>query len=85
LLTLKAPAKINLVMEVLGKRKDGYHDIKSIIQTVSLFDVLSFEKADDIELSCNAKELQSEDNLVFKAAVILKKMSGYAGGVKIYL
>ena len=85
LLTLKAPAKINLVLEVLGKRKDGYHDIKSIIQTVSLFDVLSFEKADDIELSCNAKELQSEDNLVFKAAVILKKMSGYASGVKIYL
>lgn len=84
-MTLKAPAKINLVLEVLGKREDGYHEIKSIMQTVSLFDVLSFEKADDIKLSCTAQELQSEDNLVYKAAVILKKISGYAGGAKIYL
>ena len=85
MLTLKAPAKINLVLEVLGKREDGYHEIKSIMQTVSLFDVLSFEKTDDIKLSCTAQELQSEDNLVYKAAVILKKMSGYAGGARIYL
>ena len=85
MLTLKAPAKLNLVLEVLGKRKDGYHEIKSIMQTVNLFDVLSFEKDDDIKLSCTAQELQSEDNLVFKAADILKKLSGYAGGAKIYL
>ncbi len=85
MLTLKAPAKINLVLEILGKREDGYHEIKSIVQTVSLFDVLSFERAKDIKLSCSAQELQSEDNLAYKAAVILKKMSGYAGGAKIYL
>ena len=82
---LKAPAKINLVLEVLGKREGGYHEIKSIVQTVSLFDVLSFEKTDDIQLSCTAQELQTEDNLVYKAAVILKKISGYPGGARIYL
>ena len=85
MLTLKAPAKLNLTLEVLGKREDGYHEITSIMQTVGLFDVLHFEQAGHIELSCTARELQFEDNLVLKAARALKQASGYAGGVRIDL
>ena len=85
LITLKAPAKINLVLEILGKRADGYHEIKSIMQAVSLFDVLSFSEAPDIRISCNVPELQSENNLVLKAARILKQASGYPGGALISL
>ena len=85
MLTIKAPAKLNLVLEILGRRKDGYHEIKSIMQTVSLFDVLSFEPAKEIQFSCSARELQGQDNLVFKAAHALKQASGFAGGVSITL
>jgi len=85
LITLKAPAKINLVLEILGKRADGYHEIKSIMQAVSLFDVLSFSEAPDIGMSCSVPELQSDNNLVLKAARILKQVSGYPGGALITL
>ncbi|MGA2159230.1 MAG: 4-(cytidine 5'-diphospho)-2-C-methyl-D-erythritol kinase [Dehalococcoidia bacterium] len=85
MLTARAPAKINLVLEVLGKRSDGYHEIKSIIQTISLFDVLSFEKNDRLEIGCNIASLQSPDNLVVKAAEALRTKTGYEGGARIRL
>jgi 4-diphosphocytidyl-2-C-methyl-D-erythritol kinase len=50
-ITLKAPAKINLFLEITGKRPDGYHNLESIMQTVSLYDELTFEPADVISLS----------------------------------
>jgi 4-diphosphocytidyl-2-C-methyl-D-erythritol kinase len=85
MLTVRAPAKINLVLEVLGKRSDGYHEIKSIMQAVSLFDVLSFEKIDRLEIGCSVSALQSADNLVIKAAEALRKKTGYGGGARIRL
>ncbi len=85
MLTVLAPAKVNLVLEVLGKRKDGYHEIRSLIQSINLCDVLSFELDRDISFDCNNLELGGEDNLVFRAAWLLKKISGYRGGVKIRL
>jgi 4-diphosphocytidyl-2-C-methyl-D-erythritol kinase len=72
-LSALAPAKINLVLEVLGKRGDGYHDIYSIIQTVSLCDSLSFELADEILFQCSEPSLQNRDNLVIQAAELLQK------------
>jgi 4-diphosphocytidyl-2-C-methyl-D-erythritol kinase len=83
LITLKTPGKVNLVLEILGKRTDGYHEIKSIMQAVSLFDALSFSRAPDIKMSCNIPELQSENNLVLKAARLLKQVSGYPAGALI--
>ena len=80
-----APAKINLVLEVLGKRDDGYHEIRSLVQTISLCDALSFELADSISLKCTELSLQTADNLVVQAAELLKKVSGCQKGVKIKL
>jgi 4-diphosphocytidyl-2-C-methyl-D-erythritol kinase len=79
------PAKINLVLEVLGKRDDGYHEIRSVVQTVNLCDNLTFEIADDISLECTEPGLETADNLVIRAAELLRKVSSCDGGVKIRL
>jgi 4-diphosphocytidyl-2-C-methyl-D-erythritol kinase len=80
-----APAKINLVLEVLGKRADGYHEIRSLVQTIGLCDVISFELADVTSLECSEPSLQNSDNLVVQAAELLRKVSGCPKGVKIKL
>jgi len=69
---VKAPAKINMTLEVLNRREDGFHDIKSIMHTVNLYDFLTFslEEAEEIqiELSGNSDEIPyNESNLVYKA------------------
>ncbi len=72
--TIKAPAKINLGLDVLRRREDGYHDLKMIMQTVALFDTLTFEINDGegITLTCNNSELPVDDNnLVVKAVRML--------------
>ena len=80
-----APAKVNLVLEVLGKRDDGYHEIRSLVQTINLCDVLSFEPADRISFECTEPSLQTPDNLVIQAAELLKKTSSYEKGAVIRL
>jgi 4-diphosphocytidyl-2-C-methyl-D-erythritol kinase len=85
MLKYRAPAKINLVLEVLGKRDDGYHKIRSLVQTISLCDVITFAPADEISLECSEPALQNSDNLVVKAAELLKKVSGCSSGVRIKL
>jgi 4-diphosphocytidyl-2-C-methyl-D-erythritol kinase len=80
-----APAKINLVIEVLGRRDDGYHEIRSLIQTVSLCDVLEFKLADVISLKCSEPSLQASDNLVVRAAELLRQVSGCQKGASIKL
>jgi 4-diphosphocytidyl-2-C-methyl-D-erythritol kinase len=85
MLTLNAYAKINLTLEVQGRGDDGYHDIVSILQTISLHDTIILEHADDIELVCDIPELQSSDNLAVRAARLLKDKTGHAGGVGIGL
>ena len=52
MITIPAYAKINLTFEVLGKRDDGYHDIASVLQTIDLSDIVSFEPAPDMSFSC---------------------------------
>jgi 4-diphosphocytidyl-2-C-methyl-D-erythritol kinase len=84
-LTLKAYAKVNLVLEVLGKRKDGYHEIASVMQTVGLYDVLTFEAAQEIQFSCSVPELQANNNLVWKAVSALREDTGEKAGARIGL
>ena len=82
---MRAYAKINLTLEVLGKRDDGYHEIASILQTVSLHDTLTFEDADDIVLGCDRSELVTAENLVIKAAQLLRDEAGVPRGAAIDL
>jgi len=84
-LTLKAPAKINLYLDILGKRKDNYHQIESIIQSISLYDTLYFEKIKgEIEIICDYPFVSSkENNLIYKAARLFFNLTNLAPGVKI--
>jgi 4-diphosphocytidyl-2-C-methyl-D-erythritol kinase len=84
-LTLPAYAKINLTLEVLAKRADGYHEISSILQTISLADTLTFESSDILDFRCDVPSLQSADNLVLKAAKLLRETTGCNKGALIHL
>ncbi|MCA6069587.1 MAG: 4-(cytidine 5'-diphospho)-2-C-methyl-D-erythritol kinase [Endomicrobium sp.] len=86
-INLKAPAKINLFLEIKHKRQDGYHNLESIMQTVSLYDELSFELTNrDISLECNNKNLAcDETNVVYKTITAVKTRFNIDSGVKIYL
>ena len=82
---MKAPAKINLFLRVLDKRPDGYHNIESLMQTISLYDELTLEKSDDIELACAGMEnIPDQQNLAYRAARLVESMT-YIPGVKITL
>lgn len=80
-----SPAKINLHLKVLGKRPDGYHDIASLMQQVSLYDELIFERRESgIVLTCPDTGLPvNEDNIVFRAARAIFALKNHNGGVKI--
>lgn len=99
-LTRKAYAKINLGLDVLRRRPDGYHEVKMIMQTVDLYDTLTFRKLETEEMS--EKEKNSEDpviriysdhetlpcnksNLIYKAAELVMRTHGIKSGVVIAL
>lgn len=84
-ISLKAPAKINLYLRVLGKRPDGYHEIESMMQAIDLYDEIKLEKSDSVEIVCDDPGIPSDDsNLAVKAAAALKEQF-YFPGVKISL
>jgi 4-diphosphocytidyl-2-C-methyl-D-erythritol kinase len=85
MLTLKAPAKINLTLEVLAQRVDGYHEIRSVLQTISLCDVLRLENADDIKIMCDMRGWIAEKSLVIRVIDLLKKATGYSKGVTVVI
>jgi len=79
----KAYAKVNLTLEILGKRRDGYHDLVSVMQTVNLFDTVTVSEADSIVVDCDDSEITADDNLVTKAAIELKNRAAISEGAKI--
>jgi 4-diphosphocytidyl-2-C-methyl-D-erythritol kinase len=81
MLTLQAPAKVNLTLEVLGKRPDGYHEIKSVIQTIGLYDTLSIEEAERVVFECDAPLWMAAKSVLSKVI----DMIGGKRGVKITL
>ena len=83
MLTLKAYAKVNLTLEVLGRRDDGYHDIASIMQTIDVSDTLTLEPADSLTLECDRPDLQSPHNLALRAAKLLRETVGSTKGARI--
>ena len=82
---IKAYAKINLTLEVLGYRPDGYHEVNTVLQTVDLSDRLYFSGAPKLEFECSVPELEGENNLVWKAAETLRRLTGCDKGAKIHL
>jgi 4-diphosphocytidyl-2-C-methyl-D-erythritol kinase len=73
-----APAKVNLTLEILGKRDDGYHEIRSLIQTISLYDFLWIkDRRKGLELYCPGHpELENENNLIIRGVRLLEKELG---------
>ncbi|MHB1134773.1 MAG: hypothetical protein ACYC4L_20565, partial [Chloroflexota bacterium] len=71
--TCHAYAKVNLALEVVGRRADGYHDIVSIFQSVDLHDVVRVALADESSLECNEPSLQHTENLVWRALTLLRE------------
>jgi 4-diphosphocytidyl-2-C-methyl-D-erythritol kinase len=87
MLTLPSFAKINWTLEILGKRADGYHELRTLLQTVSVADELSFEPLpSELVLSGNHPDLaMDETNLIYRAAKLLRDKSDCQLGAKITL
>ena len=82
---VKAHAKINWTLEVLGERPDGYHDLRSIVLPVALYDVVCVEPADGITCETKGLDIPQEKNLAYRAAMALRKAAGCAHGARIFI
>lgn len=85
---LKARAKINLGLDVLGKRENGYHDVRMVMQTIGIYDRLIMTKIpeDEIRIISNLSFLPvNENNLIYKAIKMLKDEYHFQGGVEVNL
>ena len=85
---LKARAKINLGLDVLGKREDGYHEVRMVMQTIGIYDRLILTKIpeEEIRITSNLAFLPvNENNLIYKAIKLLKDEYHFPGGVSVDL
>ncbi len=83
----KARAKINLTLEVIGKREDNYHNIKSVFQKINLYDELYIQKTktNEIKIRSNTKELNNKKNILYKAYEKLKETNPNITGIEVRL
>jgi 4-diphosphocytidyl-2-C-methyl-D-erythritol kinase len=85
-LKLRAPAKINWMLEVLGRRPDGFHEVKTVIQTIDLADSLELESATELTLEATGEGLPPvEEDLTMRAARLLQQRTGHQGGARMHL
>lgn len=87
-ITVLSFAKVNLSLRVLGRRGDGYHEIRTILQTITLNDTITFEALDTVrlELLCDNSAIPTDErNLVHKAAMSLSRRYGGNRGARIHL
>ena len=82
---ITAPAKINLTLEVLGRRADGYHEIRTALQTIDLHDLLEVEDAPGLTVECDDPSLRGDSNLVWQAATALAGRAGIHPHARIFL
>ena len=82
---IKARAKVNLNLEILGKREDNYHNLESVFQKVNLYDEIYIKKiqTDDFKLNINVKELDTKENIIYKAYVKLKEKYKTITGIEV--
>lgn len=81
----KAYAKVNITLDVVGKREDGYHLLKMIMQNIDIYDVITIEKIENgIEITCNKPYVPTDErNLAYKAAKLFKDTFNITSGVSI--
>ncbi|MFN3550224.1 MAG: 4-(cytidine 5'-diphospho)-2-C-methyl-D-erythritol kinase [Endomicrobiia bacterium] len=82
-----APAKVNLFLKIISKRKDGYHNLLSLFQTISLYDKINISITDEdkIIVDSNIESIKGEKNLCYKVAELFKKKYNFKKGIKIYI
>ena len=87
MIILKAYAKINLSLDLVGKREDGYHLLRSVMQKISLCDIITLKKQQkDIRITCNKPYIPTDErNIVYKVAAAFFEKTGITGGVFINL
>jgi 4-diphosphocytidyl-2-C-methyl-D-erythritol kinase len=83
MMTSTAPAKLNLTLEVLKKRPDGFHEIKSVVQTTSFCDKLKISPSPRIDIQCSRPEWSAPKSLVTRAVNLLKNATGARQGALI--
>jgi 4-diphosphocytidyl-2-C-methyl-D-erythritol kinase len=87
LLEKKSPCKVNLLLNILGKRADGFHELETVVQPVNICDEMTFERAaHGVQLSCSNPELPVDSkNLVHRAATAFLAAARIGDGVRIHL
>lgn len=84
--SLPSFAKINLVLRIFGRRDDGFHELFTVFQTVSLHDTLSFQESGEILLTCDDPHVPTDGrNLIVRAAEALRRQFGRTEGARIHL
>ncbi|GAW91650.1 4-(cytidine 5'-diphospho)-2-C-methyl-D-erythritol kinase [Calderihabitans maritimus] len=86
-LTVPAYAKINLTLDVLGKREDNYHEVSMILQSINLRDLVTVSRSGKgITIDSNTAAIPADyDNLAYRAALLLKERTGFTEGIHIYI
>lgn len=84
-LTLPAPAKLNLLLNIVGQRPDGYHNLQTLFQFIDYCDELVFERLDNTQiiLTSELDQVATEHNLIYRAARLLQQATGTACGARI--
>ena len=82
---IDAPAKLNLGLEVIGQRDDGFHEIATLFLAIDRYDHLALTPADDLELICDDVALAGSDNLALRALRVLREETGHRGGAQVEL
>src|SRR3954465_10094296 len=83
----KSPCKVNLLLKILGKRADGFHELETIMHPVALYDELTFSRGgSSIQLTCNNPDLPTDSaNLVYRAAELFLGQAKIKDGIRIDL
>lgn len=83
----KSPCKVNLLLNILGKRADGFHELETVMHPVPVFDELTFQRGGhDLRLTCSLPSLPTDSrNLVFRAAAAFLQQTGIQDGVRVHL
>ena len=82
---MKAYAKLNLTLEILSRREDGYHEVRSILQAIDMADTITIEPSDRLFLEDAPSGIRPHDNLVLRAAVLLQEETGTSKGARLGL